>query len=208
MRYGPDIVERVVEELQKVPSIRNVCKKVGIDHSTFYRWMAQHFDFHKEVEAALMVGRRNINDAAEGVIISGIQKGDHKSAVYWLGHNNERYVESKQFRQFQYLEYWNTELLKKKTTDEMSPFEGLFEHHFALSKMMSAEQVLEAVSPLVDIVCHGDPKLKDIFYSAYTEWEIKKLELEKRLSKLPKSFVEKALLDDLAPIEKDVSKFS
>ncbi len=184
MRYGKDIVKRIVEELQKVPSVRHVCNKVGIDHSTFYRWIAQHFEFSKEVEAALMFGRKNINDAAEGVIISGIQRGDFRSATYWLSRNEERYIEAKQVRYFQYLEYWNTQFLKQKTPSD-SPFDELFERYLALEKVLGPERGKELIEPIVDIICHTDAKLKDIFYSAYDEWKTDKLAFEAKKSKIP-----------------------
>ena len=173
-----------------MPSIRHACNKVGIDHSTFYRWMAQHFEFSKEVEAALIFGRKNISDAAEGVIISGIQQGDFRSATYWLSRNDERYIEAKQARYFQYLEYWNTHFLKQKTPDD-SPFEGLFERYLNLERVMGSEPAQELMEPLIDLVCHTDPKLKDIFYSAYVEWRTSKLSFEAIKSKLPKLSPEK-----------------
>ena len=184
MRYGKDIVKRITEELQKVPSVRNACNKVGINHSTFYRWTAQHFEFHKKIEMALIFGRKNISDAAEGVIISGIQKGDFRSATYWLSRNDERYVDAKQVRYFQYLEYWNAEFLKKKTPDD-SYFEVLFDRYLVLEKLMGSHDAKSLMKPLVDIVCHTDQKLEDIFYSAYEEWKMSKLEFETKKTMIP-----------------------
>ena len=53
MRYSIDIEERIIKELEKVPNIRYICNKVGIDHSTFYRWLLRHPTFNKEVMVAL-----------------------------------------------------------------------------------------------------------------------------------------------------------
>ena len=188
MRYGKDIVARITEELRRVPSIMHVCKKVGIDRSTFYRWMAQHFDFHKEVEMALIFGRKNINDAAESVIINGIQKGDINCAKYWLGHNEDRYVEAKQVKYFQHLQDTSRHFFSKQVND--TPFDPLFDNYFRLSDLLGSEHAKEVISPLVEIACHTDPKLVDIFYAAYEEWKAVKLNLESKVNKIPKSYFE------------------
>ncbi len=181
MRYGKDIVKRITEELIKVPSIRHACSKVGINHSTFYRWMGQHFKFHQAVQDALMLGRRNINDAAEGVIISGIQRGDYRSSVYWLSRNNERYVETKQVRYFRFLDYQDRSFLKEKNP---GPPESYFEYFFSLcfemETAMGFEFAKNKIKPMVEYVCHDDAQLVDIFFEAYEGWKEKKLGREEK----------------------------
>jgi hypothetical protein len=73
MKYGPKITNEICEELIKTPNIRYVSKKMGIDHSTFYRWMSHHHTFFKVVTSYLEIGRDRMNDVAEGVIM-GMEK--------------------------------------------------------------------------------------------------------------------------------------
>ncbi len=188
MRYGKDIVKRIVSELQKVPNIRHVCNKVGIDHSTFYRWMMHHFEFYQYVEAALIIGRRHINDAAESVIISGIQNGDMRSSMYWLAHNKERYIDEKRVKYYQYLEQYERSIQEQEIPDE-STFEKLFEYRFDLESAFGSKFSDKYSEPLINIICRGDENLKEVFRSAYAEWKENKLsfnELEKKTEPIKK----------------------
>ena len=170
MKYGPNIIHRITEELRKIPNIRHVSAKMGIDHSTFYRWMVKHAEFHKMVEAALMIGRERITDAAESVILNGIQNGDMRAAMYWLAHNNERYIPEDRVRYFQYLENSQRLFLKKPTSDD-SDFEALFKGHLELEKVVGEKRAAEYIAPFVEAVCHVDPSLIEIYQAAYSEWK-------------------------------------
>lgn len=187
MRYSKKIVKQITEELQKIPNIRHVCQKVGIDHSTFYRWMTKHFEFHKAVEDAIYFGRKNINDAAESVIVSGIQRGDLKSAQYWLSHNNERYVPERRVKYFQYLEHFDLEFLKKEVPDD-SEFERLFRHYFIEEETYGKEEAKKRIEIILEVVCQNDPQLKDVFYAAYTEWKDRKKDYLHKMSKFDGMF--------------------
>lgn len=166
-----------------MPNIRYVCKKIGIDHSTFYRWMVKHFEFHKAVEDALFFGRKNMNDAAESVIVAGIQRGEFKSAQYWLSHNEERYIPERRVKYFQYLEKATTDFLGKETPKD-SEFEMLFKHYYAIEKVIGLEKAKEHMQPLIDVACRNDAELKIIFYTAYLEWKSNRTDLDERLSRL------------------------
>ncbi len=179
MKYGPDIIRRVTEELKKVPTVRQACNKLGIDHSTFYRWMAKHFEFHQEVEAALLIGRSRMNDAAEGVIMTGIQNGDMRAAVYWLSHNNERYVDADQARYFQYVQNQALAFLREKTPPD-SIFEVLFNLYFEMELNVGIEFADMRMKPLIEYTCHIDANLMAIFYASYAEWKTNKLEIEEK----------------------------
>ena len=153
-----------------MPNIRYVCKKVGINHSTFYRWMDKHFDFLKEVEYALAIGRRNINDAAEAVIISGIQNQDFKASTFWLKHNTGRYSTSTLMHdRLARIEEKQQALMSEKTPPD-SVFESLFKKHYALQKILGEQKARDHFAPVLDLYNFADPNLKEIFYSAYKEW--------------------------------------
>jgi len=170
MRYGPNIVKQMTEELQKVPNVRYVCKKLGIHHSTFYRWMGAHFTFHQSVETALTLGRKTINDAAESVIITGVQNGDYRSATYWLSHNHERYISVDRVQYYQYLDRHDLEFIQKDVPRE-SIFDAMFKYYFLLEDKYSREQAKKIIDPFVDVVSHEDNELKKVFYAAYDEWK-------------------------------------
>lgn len=180
MKFEPNIVRKVADELKKIPNIRHVSAKIGIDHSTFYRWMVKHVEFHKTVEAALMIGRERITDAAESVILTGIQNGDMRAAMYWLAHNNERYIPEDRVRYFQYLEK-NQRLFLKNTTSDDSEFESLFKGHFELEKLIGQKRAAEYIAPFVEAVCHVDHSLIEIYQAAYSEWKNGELSWKKKV---------------------------
>lgn len=170
MIYGPDIVRKVTEELQKVPTIRQACKNLGIDHSTFYRWMAKHYQFHQEVEASKLIGRERMSDAAESVIMTGIQNGDFRAAAYWLAHNCDRYVGGERARYFLHLQKEVLNFLREETPENSVDFVHLFQHYFLLEKVLGEDEAKLHMEPLVKFHCQTDPNLVDVFYASYTEW--------------------------------------
>jgi hypothetical protein len=179
MRYGPQIIEQILEELRKVPNIRHVCNKVGIDHSTFYRWMDDHFKFHQMVELALYLGRQKINDAAESVIITGIQNNDFKSAKYFLSHNSERYIGVERIRYFQYLERNLLDFLhKSEDSDQLE--EAFFEHFQMLEDALGKDEARQQIVYLASAYCRGDSDKVANLRSKYSLWQ---QEREKRKKK-------------------------
>lgn len=179
MRYSKDLVERICDELRKIPNIRYVCKKVGIDHSTFYRWMIRHHTFHQAVTDALFFGREGINDAAESVIITGIQNGSVKCATYWLGHNHERYLSVERVPYTEHLTRNMVTLLKSPIPKE-SIFEELYDYYFRAQKIFNTEDMEKHVYPLMKFIFHGDPELEKIFYATYEEWKENRIEHERK----------------------------
>ncbi len=168
MKYEQDIVKQITEELQKIPNIRYVCNKFGIHHSTYYRWVVLHFKFHQAVVGALAIGREQMNDAAESVIISGIQNGDIKAAIHYLSHNHERYIRTERVRYYQYLDKENLKFMKKEIPDE-SQFENLLKYYMLLEDVYPKKKAKTIIDPLIKITCHGDEELETIFYSVYEE---------------------------------------
>jgi len=165
-----------------MPSIRHVCKKVGIDHSTFYRWMSKHHSFYQLVMGALEMGRDNMNDAAEAVIIGGIQRNELKAASYWLSHNSPRYSSREQT---EYLKHKNDSLIRilnEPTPDNAeSTFQTFFEVYESMQKIFGNEDAEKRIGKLVKVFCHGNLELEKIFYSAYLEWKTDKDEYEKKV---------------------------
>lgn len=170
MKYDQKIVQKISDEIQKIPNVRHVCLKVGIDHSTFYRWMSKHHSFFKEVHGALVIGREKMNDAAESVIMNGVQNGDYKCATYWLSHNSDRYVSVERAPYHQHLEKNMLNLLK--ASDVKSVFEVTFKHYSLLEDVKGKEEAKKSISPIVEYMCQDDPNLVDIFYATYREWKI------------------------------------
>lgn len=185
MKFGPKITEQFCEELKKVPNIRYACKKLGIDRSTFYRWIMKHFVFHQRIIDALSIGREGINDAAESVIITGVQNGDVKCSTYWLGHNHERYVPVERVRYLQHLDKSDIEFMNKPIPNE-SMFEALFDHYFQVEEIMGIDRAKDNMTPLVNLVCREDPALIDIFFASYEEWKTAKLDREDKTKKVTK----------------------
>ena len=178
------------EELKKTPNIRYVCKKVGIDHSTFYRWMSHHFSFHQLSSAALLEGRKLMNDSAESVIISGIQKGDIKSAKYWLSHNDARYASDSQISYMKHIDKVTLELLKEPIPVSK---EALFEKLFDLYEEMRTHkppfkeaEIKKELDRHLDFMFFDCPEVKDIFYMALEEWRTEKDSIKEKRKNLYK----------------------
>lgn len=173
MRYGPEIVDKILEELEKVPNIRYVSNKVGIDHSTFYRWMGGHFKFHKAVELALYLGRQKMNDAAESVIVNGIQNNDRQCATYWLSHNDERYIGVERVRYHQYLEKHRLQFLHSRDEGDKM-VEAMFGHFWVLEQTLEPNIASQEMAILVSAFCHQDSEQIKRFRDEYLRWKEKK----------------------------------
>lgn len=81
----------VLKLLEEIPIITTVCTKVGISRQTFYRWFAEDREFRTSAEAALRSGIGLVNDAAESVVIAGVQNKDSTYVRYWLSHRNPHF---------------------------------------------------------------------------------------------------------------------
>lgn len=182
MKFTPGFVAQVLEEIRKTPNVRHVCSKLGISRSTLYRWRYHHHTFNKAFTSALDFGRDNISDAAEAVIISGIQNGNPKDARYWLAHNHPRYS-SKQ--QHDYLRDVNDNIdamLREPTpiNFEDGAFDSLFGIYFSMEKFRGDEMAKDHMAPIISFFFQGDDDLESIFYVAYAEWKADKIDLEKK----------------------------
>ncbi|HCC05346.1 TPA: hypothetical protein DEP58_03505 [Patescibacteria group bacterium] len=186
MKYNPDITTHIVKELVKIPNIRYVCAKIGIDHSTFYRWMSQHHTFFKLVTAALVMGRDNTTDVAEGIIIKRLQNDDYKAAIFWLTHNSSHYATSEQTRRI-YMHTKHASEILSETAFSVGPGETAFEVMFDLyersENILGIEHARKHIEKFVKFMCHGDENLEQIFYASYAEWKAEKTEYEEKEKK-------------------------
>ncbi len=178
MRFGDDITKRIISELEKVPNVRYVCSKVGLDHSTFYRWMNFHPTFNVEVLWALKIGREATNDAAEAVIIGGIQNKDMGASKFWLTHNSERFMHAE--RQKAHHDYMGRaeELLEYfDPADESEPQEGTFEWIFQeiekYEKKYGFERAWKTLKAPLTEHLENNEQLIEVCKAAYLEWKKK-----------------------------------
>ncbi len=163
MRFGADIAERIIKELEKVPNIRYVCKKVGIDHSTFYRWILRHPTFNKEVEIALFLGRAAISGVAETVVIKGVQAENYKASTFWLTHQDPHYMQHAKGRQYALIMDRTANILKKQIEFDGTNFETLFNFYDEVAELYDEKTAEGTVQVYIKAFCDGDMELVELF---------------------------------------------
>lgn len=163
-----------------MPNIRYVCSKVGIDHSTFYRWLMRYPSFNKKVTMAIFLGKRAISGTAETVIIKGVQKGDHKSATFWLSHNDPQYMQRDKGRYHGDLLEMQTKLLKKPIKYDGSNFESLFKvlYEFEESFGVNSDSNITAKKVFINLFCDEDKELIELCHASYEEWRLEQIRQE------------------------------
>lgn len=83
---------KIIKLFKENPITSSVCKKAGVSRSTFYRWLDEDYEFKKEVEIALEIGRNKLIDVAESKLISRMNEGDQRAVEFYLKNNSKRYV--------------------------------------------------------------------------------------------------------------------
>lgn len=172
MKFKAEIVERILAELEKIPNIRYVCTKVGIDHSTFYRWIMRYPSFNKRVMQAIFMGKRAICGTAETVIIKGVQNGDFRAATFYLTHNDPDYMQKDKG------EYFDKQLdklvrnMKAPIEHDGSNFETLFDLLYELEKNHSKETSERIGKRMVEFFCNNESQLIELFYASYEHWKL------------------------------------
>lgn len=182
MKYSEDIVREITAELKKIPNVRYVCQKVGLGTSTFYRWMAAHDEFHKEVEGAKLMGRENINEAAKGVIISKIQEGDMNAAKYWLSRNDRQFISHERAEYHEYL--LREEITFFERDFGPSEFEAYFKFYQDLIDSYEREEADLLIRSALKRAFDEDYDLIEIFFATYPKWRSDQLlkEAEEKLN--------------------------
>ena len=181
MRYSESLVKEILAELEKIPVVRQVCAKMGINHSTFYRWMMKHPSFYSRATLAQYLGRKRVSDGAESVIISGVQNKEPWAARFWLTHNELRYMSLHKGKhhndlvasRFATLE----QLLSSNRPESFDKLFALYEH---TEKTFGPEFAPAIMGPVIDLMSFEDPNLKDVFHAAYANWKKEKADLEKK----------------------------
>lgn len=185
MKFHPKLTEQIIEELKKIPNIRQICKKYSINRSTFYRWMQLDDNFFRAVQDSLFWGRENINEMAEGVVINGVQNGSSKDSQYWLSHNHERYIAVDRVKHFEKLE---NNLIRTLTPDEKTKaedkFSALIEYYYLYEKIHGVEKAKKEIEPFVDALDINDPDIKEIFYIQYERYKKERNDLAEKKMKM------------------------
>jgi len=91
MRASNDRSE-FIKTLREAPFISYAARKVGISRSTIYRWLKDYQRFKKEVDIVLDDGRKQLTDNAEMALLNKIKKGDMRAIIFFLTHNDPRYI--------------------------------------------------------------------------------------------------------------------
>jgi hypothetical protein len=91
MTRNSDDRNKFLQALREVPFIHRAAKKVGIHPATIYRWIARNPEFANAVEDALVIGRENLTEAAESLVVKKIKEEDLGAAKFFLTHNSPRY---------------------------------------------------------------------------------------------------------------------
>lgn len=89
--HSPDDKQKFLDELEEIPIVSVVARRVGIAKSTIYKWQAEDEKFAKAVAESLKRGRESITDLAEGVLVTNMKKGEFRAVKYWLDNNEKRY---------------------------------------------------------------------------------------------------------------------
>lgn len=180
MKYKHDIIDKILEELRKIPNIRYACSKIGIDHSTYYRWMLRHPTFRKRVLTAMHVGKSNISAIAEATIINGVNNGDYKSSVFWLSHNELQYMQREKADHQWELYKYHESVLREKIILNGKNFESLFVVIELLEKSYEQEVFDHLSQSIISKFCDNDQELIEVCKAVYQSWKIEKKEQEDR----------------------------
>lgn len=83
--------EKVLKELEQNPTPSAVAQKVGISHSTYYRWLKDDPDFAEKARQAEEIGMRRYTDMAVAKMGQKISEGDIRALIYWISHNHPKF---------------------------------------------------------------------------------------------------------------------
>ena len=83
---------KFIEALRETPFISYAAKRAGVSRSTIYRWLKDNRGFKDKTEKASGEGRKLFNDIAEMALLALIKKGNLRAIMFYLSHNNPRYI--------------------------------------------------------------------------------------------------------------------
>jgi hypothetical protein len=85
------LIDKFLEELERIPNISVACEKLGISRQSIYRWMSLDDKFKSKVEKAMYMGVDSFCDLAENKLLSNINDGNQRAIEYFLTSNHPRY---------------------------------------------------------------------------------------------------------------------
>ncbi len=174
MKFSSEIVSQVLKELEKVPNIRYVSSKVGIDHSTFYRWMAKYPSFTKRVTEATFLGKRAVCGTAEATIIKGVQNGDFRASTFYLTHNDPNYMQKDKGEHFSRMLENQVKFMQSRIKYDGTNFETLFKFLNELTATYGDEVSENLGGFIIDFFCDYDKQLIELCKASYEEWRVRK----------------------------------
>jgi hypothetical protein len=75
-----------------MPIVKVACEKIGIGHSTYYRWIKEDKKFFKDANEAISDGEQLINDLSESQLISLIKDKNFPAINLWLRQHHPKYA--------------------------------------------------------------------------------------------------------------------
>lgn len=166
MKFGKDIQDRLLKEVREFPSIRYAAKKVGLHHSTVYRWMLSHQGFRILLLSTIEEGRQTTNDVARGVIMQAIHSGSYEASKYWLSHHETQFMSDDKIKAHVMAMYMETEKIRRPKKIRNDDFEALFRMYDDCGRGFG-DKAKEVMDILLRQVCEEDEDLMEIFYNAY-----------------------------------------
>lgn len=166
MKFGKDIQDRLLKEVKEFPSIRYAAKKVGLHHSTVYRWMLSHQVFRSLIFSALEEGRQTTNDVARGVIMQAIHSGSYEASKYWLSHHEPQFMSDDKIKAHIMAMYMETEKMHVPKKVRVDDFETLFTMYDDCRRGFG-DKAREVMDILLRQVCDNNEELMEVFYNAY-----------------------------------------
>lgn len=88
-------IESLLQELEKSGNVYLSCMKVGVDKSTYYRWLKENKSFKKQAMTAIRFGRANNCDVAEHALMLNVKDKKMDAIKYVLSHNSPKYKQKK-----------------------------------------------------------------------------------------------------------------
>lgn len=206
MKYDEEITKKILKELEDHPNIRRAVKKVGIDHSTYYRWRDSHKEFREKTNKSLSIGTAISTEILEGVLFNKAQQGDVPSIKHWLAHNSKKYMSIDRLLLYRTGETIEIKKNKKsfgmmvasKDNDEEEG-KDFFEEWYRQMYELENEFDFKTANITMDFwlrqIWEKYPELRAVFYSTYDGWKKDKLTKES-LDRLRAVFDKKNLPTD------------
>ena len=184
MKYDEEITKKVLKALEEHPNIRRAVKKVGIDHSTYYRWRDSHKEFREKTNKSLSIGTAIGVEILEGVLFNKAQQGDFASIKHWLAHNSKKYMSTDRL-----LVYNVGEVSRNKKAFGMAPaskeisedqdfFEDWYKQMYELEVKYEYDRAVLSMDFWLQQIWEKFPELRLVFYSTYAKWKEEKITKE------------------------------